>query len=318
MGVNSFSTLKKVTRKQRKNLKKVAVYGQSYSISAEKEIKILLSILEENNITCFVEEQFYNLLIAGNILNKKYDTFSHFKDLDTTFDVMFTLGGDGTILRAVTYIRNLNIPILGINTGRLGFLATINKKTIKESVTLILKGEYTTQERTLLSVETKPKCSELSELNFALNEITIARKNTTSMIGVTTNLNNEYLTNYWADGLIIATPTGSTGYSLSCNGPVISPDSKNLIITPIAPHNLNARPMVISDETTIQLEVDSREKDFLISLDSRIATVPQNTTVFLEKAPFTIKSIIPNNQSFLQTLRSKLLWGEDTRNETNL
>ena len=135
---------------------------------------------------------------------------------------------------------------------------------------------------------------------------------------VTTNLNHEYLTNYWADGLIIATPTGSTGYSLSCNGPVVSPDSKNLVITPIAPHNLTARSMVISDETSIQLEVDSREKEFLISLDSRITSVAKNTKVFIEKAPFTIKSIIPNNQSFLQTLRSKLLWGEDTRNETNL
>ncbi|WP_299669959.1 NAD kinase [uncultured Polaribacter sp.] len=299
-------------------MKKVAVYGQSYSISAEKEIQLLLSVLEENNIVCFIEKKFNNLLVEGAILNKKYPTFSHFDDLNDSFEAMFTLGGDGTILRAVTYIRDLGIPMLGINTGRLGFLATINKNTIKKSVELILNGEYSIQERTLLSVKTAPKTAEFAELNFALNEVTIARKNTTSMIGVSTHLNNEYLTNYWADGLIIATPTGSTGYSLSCNGPVISPDSKNLIITPIAPHNLNARPMVISDETTIQLEVDSREKDFLISLDSRITTVAENTKVFIEKAPFTIKSIIPNNQSFLKTLRSKLLWGEDTRNETNL
>ena len=299
-------------------MKKVAVYGQSYSISAEKEIQILLEILEENNIVCFIESKFYNLLVKGDILNKKYPTFSHFNDLNNSFDLMFTLGGDGTILRAVTYIRDLGIPMLGINTGRLGFLATINKKTIKESVTLILNGEYSLQERTLLSVKTSPKTENFSEINFALNEVTIARKNTTSMIGITTNLNHEYLTNYWADGLIIATPTGSTGYSLSCNGPVVSPDSKNLVITPIAPHNLTARSMVISDETSIQLEVDSREKEFLISLDSRIASVEKNTKVFIEKAPFTIKSIIPNNQSFLQTLRSKLLWGEDTRNETNL
>ena len=138
------------------------------------------------------------------------------------------------------------------------------------------------------------------------------------MIGVKTFLNDEYLTNYWSDGLIISTPTGSTGYSLSCNGPVVLPDSKSIVITPIAPHNLNARPMVISDKTSIQLTVDSREKDFLISLDSRITTVPKNTEVFIEKAAFTIQSIIPKNQSFLQTLRTKLLWGEDTRNETNL
>jgi NAD+ kinase len=301
-----------------KKMKKVAIYGQSYSISAEKEIQILLEVLQENNIGCILEKKFYDLLREGNILENRYPTFSDFYDLNTSFDALFTLGGDGTILRAVTYIRDLGIPILGINTGRLGFLATINKKNIKESVELILKGEFTIQERTLLSVKTTPKTEEFSELNFALNEVTIARKNTTSMIGVRTSLNQEYLTNYWADGLIVATPTGSTGYSLSCSGPVILPNSKSFIITPIAPHNLNARSMVISDETNIKLTIDSREKDFLISLDSRITSVPKNTEIFIEKAPFSIRSIIPNNQSFLQTLRSKLLWGEDTRNETNL
>ena len=299
-------------------MKKVAIYGQSYSISAEKEIQILLKVLQQHNIVSFIEKQFYDLLVEGDILDKKYPTFSHFKDLNSSFDVLFTLGGDGTILRAVTYIRDLDIPILGINTGRLGFLATINKTAIEESVNLILDGDYSIQERTLLAVKTTPKTEKISELNFALNEVTIARKNTTSMIGVKTCLNEEYLTNYWADGLIIATPTGSTGYSLSCNGPVISPDSKNLVITPIAPHNLNARPMVIADDTQIKLTIDSREKDFLISLDSRITTVAKNTVVHIEKASFTIKSIIPKNQSFLQTLRTKLLWGEDTRNETNL
>lgn len=299
-------------------MKKVAIYGQSYSISAEKEIKILLEVLQENKIVVFIEKQFYSLLKEGKFIEKKYPTFSHFKDLNNSFETLFTIGGDGTILRAVTYIRDLGIPILGINTGRLGFLATIKKDAIKESVELILKGEYTLQERTLLSVKTSPKTEEFSELNFALNEVTLARKNTTSMIGVKTYLNNEYLTNYWADGLIISTPTGSTGYSLSCNGPVILPNSKNLVITPIAPHNLNARPMVISDDTTIQLEVNSREKDFLISLDSRITTIQKNTKVYIKKAPFTIKSILPKNQSFLQTLRGKLLWGEDTRNEQNL
>ena len=230
---------------------------------------------------------------------------------------MITVGGDGTILRAVTYIRNLNIPVLGINAGRLGFLATIKRDAIKESIEEVLRGEYSIQERTLLEIKTSPETKKFSEVNFALNEITIARKNTTSMIGVKTYLNEEYLTNYWADGLIIATPTGSTGYSLSCNGPVILPDTKSFVITPIAPHNLNARPMVIADETTIQLEVSAREKDFLISLDSRIATASQHTKIFIKKAPFKIKSILPNNQSYLRTLRSKLLWGEDIRNEPN-
>ncbi|CAM1334755.1 NAD kinase [Tenacibaculum aestuariivivum] len=297
-------------------MKKVAIYGQAYTISAEKEIKILLSILEQNNIVVFFERDFYNLLVANNSLSKKYPTYTHFRDLSNTFDMMFSIGGDGTILRAVTYIRDLNIPILGINTGRLGFLATVQKDQIKEAVTLLLDKKFSIQERTLLQIKTTPQAKEFNELNFALNEITIARRNTTSMIGVKTYLNNEYLTNYWADGLIIATPTGSTGYSLSCNGPVILPNAKSFIITPIAPHNLNARPMVIPDETLIQLEVSAREKDFLISLDSRITTVSEGTKIKIQKASFTIKSILLENQSHLKTLRGKLLWGEDTRNHS--
>jgi len=299
-------------------VKKAAIYGQSYAISSEKEIKTLLHVLNKNNIELYIENDFYALLRENKVLENTYNSFSSFKDLDNSFDIMFTIGGDGTFLRSVTHIRNLDIPILGINTGRLGFLAIVAKDMIEESIELVIKGEYSIQERTLLSVKTIPKTSDFSELNFALNEVTIAKKNTTSMIGVKTYLNEEYLTNYWSDGLIIATPTGSTGYSLSCNGPVILPDSKNIVITPIAPHNLNARPMVISDETQIELEVNSREKDYLISLDSRVTTVPKNTKIFIEKTNFTIKSILPKNQSFLKTLRSKLLWGEDIRNKTNL
>lgn len=298
-------------------MKKVAIYGQSYSVTSEKEVQVLLSVLEENGIVTFFEKSFYNLLTENKSITKKYPTYAHFNDLSNSFDAMITIGGDGTILRAVTFIRDLNIPILGINAGRLGFLSTIKKDAIKESIEEVLQSKYSVQERTLLQIKTTPQTEEFSEVNFALNEITVARKNTTSMIGVKTYLNKEYLTNYWADGLIVATPTGSTGYSLSCAGPVILPNSKSLVITPIAPHNLNARPMVIPDNTSIQLEVSAREKDYLISLDSRITTVPQETKVFIEKAPFTIKSILPNNQSYLRTLRSKLLWGEDIRNEPN-
>lgn len=299
-------------------MKKVAIFGQKYSVNAEKEIKILLSALETHKVVVFFEEHFYTLLNKQNYLTKKYATFNSFIDLNSSFDLFFSLGGDGTILRAITYIRDLNIPILGINTGRLGFLANIQKNAIKESIELLVNKQYEIQERTLLSIKTSPKISKFDELSFALNEITIARKNTTSMIGIKTFLNKEYLTNYWSDGLIIATPTGSTGYSLSCNGPVLSPNSKNFVISPIAPHNLNARPMVISDDTSIELEVDSREKSFLVSLDSRITSVPKDTKIFIQKSPFTIKSVLPLNQSFFRTLRTKLLWGEDTRNESNL
>lgn len=299
-------------------MKKVAVFGQTYTVNAEKEIRILLESLESHQVVVFFEKNFYDVLNDHKNLDKKYPTFSKFEDLNNSFDMFFSLGGDGTMLRAITYVRDLNIPILGINTGRLGFLANVNKEEIATSIDLLVAGKYTLQDRTLLSIETQPKIEKFQELSFALNEITIARKNTTSMIGVETYLNGEYLTNYWSDGLIIATPTGSTGYSLSCNGPVISPNCKNLAITPIAPHNLNARPMIIPDDTTIELKVESREKDYLISLDSRITSVPRKTKIYIQKSPFTIKSVIPSNHSFLTTLRTKLLWGEDTRNESNL
>lgn len=296
-------------------MKKIAIYGQSYTVSAEKEILILLKSLEKHAIDVHFELDFYNLLIEKKTLQKTYKTFSHYNDLSNSFNYMFTVGGDGTILRAVTYVRNLDIPILGINTGRLGFLATVQKNEIEFAIDCLIQGRYTLSERTLLQIETTPKTEVFEDLNFALNEVTIARRNTTSMIGIKTYLNQEYLTNYWADGLIIATPTGSTGYSLSCDGPVILPNSKNLVITPIAPHNLNARPMVIPEDTSIELEVSAREKDFLISLDSRIATVNQATKVLVRKASFTIKSVLLHDQSYLKTLRRKLLWGEDTRNE---
>jgi NAD+ kinase len=296
-------------------MKKVAIYGQSYNANALNEVLLLLKALQEKNIVVFIEKEFYDVFQKDKSLPKKYPTFSHFNDLNNSFDILFTIGGDGTILRAVTFVRNLDIPILGINTGRLGFLATIQKDQVDEAIESLINKEYTIKERTLLSVKTTPENEAFSDINFALNELTVARKNTTSMIGVKTFLDGEYLTNHWAYGLIVATPTGSTGYSLSCNGPVVLPNSKSIVITPIAPHNLNARPLVISDKTKIKLEVSGRENDFLISLDSRIASANQNTQIFIEKAPFKIKSVLLTNQSFLKTLRSKLLWGEDTRNK---
>lgn len=297
-------------------MKKVAIYGQSYHTNALNEVLLLIQCLQENNIVVFFEKEFYDLFQEKKLLPKKYPTFSHFNDLNNSFDLLFTVGGDGTILRAVTFIRSLNIPILGINTGRLGFLAVIQKNQIKNAVEQLLSNEFSIEKRTLLQVKTNPKSDAFSELSFALNEVTVARKNTTSMIGVNTFLDNEHLTNYWADGLIIATPTGSTGYSLSCNGPVVLPDSKSIVITPIAPHNLSARPIIISDKTNIRLEVSGRENDFLMSLDSRISTIDKNTQIHIKKAPFTIKTILLKNDSFLKTLRTKLLWGEDYRNKS--
>ena len=276
-----------------------------------------LDLLLQINILLLVKRLIKQAGPPGNHQLKELlpENINSFTELDKSYDLLISIGGDGTILKAITFVKHLSIPIVGINSGRLGFLAKIKIDKIEEAIDEIISGNYSISERSLIEVVTSEKNNELSKLNFALNEITISKKNTTSMIGVKTYLNKEYLTNYWADGLIIATPTGSTGYSLSCNGPVILPESKSLVITPIAPHNLNARPMIIPDGISIELDVDAREKKFLVSLDSRIITVPKNTKIFIEKASFTIKSMMPNNQSFLQTLRSKLLWGEDIRNK---
>jgi NAD+ kinase len=217
-------------------------------------------------------------------------------------------------LKSVTFVGDLGIPIVGINTGRLGFLATIQKEEMTESLNHILEGEYTISERSLLIVETLPHNEEIPPLNFALNEVAVNRRNTTSMIKVETHVNDKYLTSYWSDGLIVATPTGSTGYSLSCGGPVIDPETNSLLLTPIAPHNLNARPLVIPDSSTVTLKVSGRESTFLVSMDSRIATLENETKIVIKKAPFTIKLLQLNDDSFIKTLRKKLLWGEDKRN----
>jgi NAD+ kinase len=295
---------------------KIGIFGISgkyYKKETSLYIEKLLRILEEHNIDVVIEVNFYNLIKTQNKPLKKYNTFSSYIDLDDTFDMLFTVGGDGTFLRSITYVRDSNIPILGINIGRLGFLANVQKNKINDAIEAVVKKQYSIKERTLLSVTTSEKIKDF-DLNIALNEVTIVRKNSTAMITVETYLDEEFLTSYWADGLIVATPTGSTGYSLSCGGPVITPSAKNLVITPIAPHNLNARPLVIPDNTKIKLKVIGREKHALLSLDSRITTIENNAEIFIKKAPYSIKTVQLNNQTFLKTLREKLLWGEDVRN----
>jgi NAD+ kinase len=196
----------------------------------------------------------------------------------------------------------------------LGFLAKVQKENIETFLQIVLKKEYTLSKRTLLSLECSSENEQIDELNFAMNEITVSRKDTTSMITIDTSLNDEHLNSYWADGLIISTPTGSTGYSLSCGGPILTPDVKGLVITPIAPHNLNARPLVIPEDTEIKLKVSGREEQYLVSLDSRIATLNNNAVLTIRKTPFKINMVEIPDETFLKTLRNKLLWGEDKRN----
>ncbi|KJD32479.1 inorganic polyphosphate kinase [Tamlana nanhaiensis] len=294
---------------------KVAVFGRYYNKTTSKSVETLFNYLFRQDIEAYIEDEFYNLINneAHNI--KGFETFNKFDHLDKSFDLLVSVGGDGTILRAITYVKDIDIPIIGINTGRLGFLATIHVEAIEQAFQNIIDGKYKISERSLLEVETSPTNADVKDLYFALNEVTVSRKNTTSMITVETHLDGEYLTSYWSDGLIVSTPTGSTGYSLSCGGPVITPGAYSFVLTPIAPHNLSARPLVIPDSTEIQLKVDGREQQHLISLDSRIATLDNGTIIKIKKADFTIKMIDLFNESFLDTLRKKLLWGEDNRNQ---
>lgn len=292
---------------------KVAIYGQAIHESDGKYIAELLGALEHIDASISIEEDFQQLLLKNGFATEA-DTFSQFGGLDDSFELFISIGGDGTMLRAITFIGDKGIPIVGVNTGRLGFLSTFKKEDAKKLVTEFAEGHFTLEERSLVEISLDDDTSEFGAINYALNEVTVSRKDTTSMITVETYLDGEYLTSYWADGLIVATPTGSTGYSLSCGGPVMAPTAKSLVLTPIAPHNLNARPLVISDDTEIRLKVSGREDNHLVSLDSRIATIPNDKEIRIRKSNFTIKMVEYKSESFLKTLRNKLLWGEDRRN----
>ena len=293
---------------------KVAVFGRFYNLTTTFSVETLFNFLKKKEIDAYIETEFYNLINDYDPDKIKYLSNKQFDTLDTSFDLFISIGGDGTILRAITFVKDLGIPVIGINTGRLGFLATIPVNDIEIAIQNIINGKYRISERSLLTIETSVENKDIDSMNFALNEIAVSRKNTTSMITVETFLDGEYLTSYWSDGLIVSTPTGSTGYSLSCGGPVITPETKSFVITPIAPHNLSARPLIIPDATEIQLKVTGREESHLVSLDSRIATLENGTIIKIKKAPFTIKMVDLLNESFLTTLRKKLLWGEDKRN----
>lgn len=292
---------------------KVAIYGRFKENFPKEYVSIVLQQLSQYNALIYVENSCMNYIKEISI--EHYNMFHSHKDLDESFDFFISIGGDGTFLRSISFVRDSGIPIVGVNTGRMGFLATIQKENIKSSIDDIVNKEYRVSERSLLMLSSETLVEGLDEnFNFALNEVAVSRKNTTSMIKVETYLNDEYLTSYWADGLIVATPTGSTGYSLSCGGPVVAPDSDSFVLTPIAPHNLNARPLVIPENTKIKLKVGGREQLHLASLDSRIITVENGTELIIEKADFSIKMIEPKGENFLHTLRNKLLWGEDKRN----
>jgi NAD+ kinase len=227
-------------------------------------------------------------------------------------DFVISVGGDGTLLDAVSLVGELEIPILGFNTGRLGFLATVSKENIAEAIQNLSNGNYQLESRSLISLHCARRL--FNGINFGLNEFTIHKRDTSSMITVHTYIDGKYLNSYWADGLIVSTPTGSTGYSLSCGGPLITPGAKNFVITPVSPHNLNVRPIIVSDESEISFEIEGRSDKFLISLDSRSTTISSDMKLIVKKASFSAKLVKLPHYHFFDTLRQKLNWGLDMRN----
>lgn len=292
---------------------RIAVYGKAFTLEARPYIEGLYKRLLSEDVVLSMYSRLDTFLRDNCSWEHEYPIFSNHKELaDFAPDVLITIGGDGTILDAVTLVRNTGIPILGINTGRLGFLANVAKEEINQAIDKLVSGKYAINERSTLMVTTSSEAP--LEPNFALNEVTVSRKDTTSMITVHTYINGEYLNSYWADGLIIATPTGSTGYSLSCGGPIMMPGSQNFVLTPIAPHNLTVRPFVIPIDFKIRLKIASRENEFLASLDSRSYSFTNDVDLFLQRSEVRIKLIQTDLQDFSATLRNKLMWGLDRRN----
>lgn len=291
---------------------KIALFGKNINNESIEYMKLLVEQLENTGIAMMVYEPFFKAIENKVSFNKDVQFFREHTEIRNQVNFLLSVGGDGTLLDTITLVRDSGVPILGINLGRLGFLASINKEMIIPAINAIIEGNYTLDKRTLVKIESENNL--FGELNYALNEMTVYKKNPLSMLSIKVFVNNEFLNVYWADGLIIATPTGSTAYSLSCGGPIITPDSENFIITPISTHNLTVRPIVIPDNSLIKIQVESRESDYFASLDSRFISVPSTTELTVKKESFHINLLKMNNQNFFSTIRHKLLWGSDVRN----
>lgn len=290
----------------------VAIYGRKLKIEVKEGVELLFKLLEEKNIEIIVYKPFKDHLKNALGINLNVKTFLKKEELDNDIEFVFSLGGDGTILDTVSWVGEHETPIVGINMGRLGFLASIPLEKITELVDALVTGTYVIDKRNMLTVEANHPLFEKSP--FALNEFTIQRSDTSSMITVHTYLNGQHLNSYWADGLIISTATGSTGYSLSCGGPIIYPNNENFIITPVAPHNLNVRPLVVSDNVVLSFHIEGRSKKFLATLDSRVETIDNSFEIAIKKAPFQAHLVRLNDMNFLNAIKEKLNWGEDLRN----
>jgi NAD+ kinase len=291
---------------------KVAIYSRLLESTQQKDVQVFFDELKKEGIIPVIFDSFFNEVKSRLSLPSSIETFSGNADLEDDIDFLISLGGDGTLLDTVTLVRDKNIPVVGINFGRLGFLASIGREEMSEAIKALARRSYIIDRRTLIHLDSNIPL--FNDVPYALNEFAIHKRDTAPMIKIHTYLNGELLNTYWADGLILATPTGSTGYSLSCGGPVVFPDACSLVLTPIAPHNLNVRPIVIPDNTIISFEVESRSDDMICALDSRREIVHKNVLLAVRKENFMMNLVRLNENNFLQTLRNKLSWGLDKRN----
>lgn len=289
----------------------IAIYGRQFSLEALPFVQEVFDSLAQHHVEIYVHQQL-NEYITGKIKTVTYHVLKDVDKVKGLIDVFITLGGDGTMLDMVNVIRDTGIPVIGINFGRLGFLATINKSDIAAAIFAVANRQYTLDSRELMCIE--PDNNVFGKNNFALNDITIHKRDDAAMITTRVFLNDEFLNAYWGDGLIISTATGSTAYSLSCGGPIIFPTSNSFAITPVAPHNLNVRPIILPDTSILSFEVECRGNNYLISCDSRTEVADKNMRFYVRKAGFSLNLIRLNNESYLTTLRNKLMWGLDARN----
>ena len=292
---------------------RVGVHGRPLDEKSIAPVQQIQALLEAHGVTLHYTQSFARELKKVGIPTPKQESIRLDAGVgEHALDVMLSLGGDGTLLDTVTYVGALETPILGINLGRLGFLATTPRQEIEKGLKELMEGTYTLDRRSLLRLDSDNDL--FGKHNYALNEVAILKQDTSSMIVVHTFINGEYLNSYWADGLIVATPTGSTGYSLSCGGPVVLPRSKNFVVTPVSPHNLNVRPMIVSDNSVISFEIEGRSRNFLVAMDSRSKIADPKVQIAVRKEAFSANLIRLNGHNFLDTLRTKLNWGLDMRN----
>ncbi len=289
----------------------IAIYSRSSNHDHSNYIEDIYRLLKDEGVDLIIFEPYYQFIKKTYKFNLSLETFSNSEELIAKASYVISLGGDGTLLETIDLVKKSGVPLLGVNTGRLGFLASVNTNDLKKSIQLLLKEKYTLDKRELIEISGCNNC--FGEVNYALNEFTIHKKDSSAMINIDTYIDGVFLNSYFADGLIVATPTGSTAYSLSCGGPIMIPDSDNFIITPIAPHNLTVRPIVISNNKQISFKVSGRSDNFNISLDSRNAQVPTGSEITIKKADFRLNLIALEGQHFFTTLRNKMMWGIDKR-----